>query len=263
VSEAEWKVLVPGYINPLAFTEVEEPWTLLGKEAVTDDELRRYLCEPGLDYSLDAIVGRFKEISVEGNDRIFMSPEGILGKIIWPLRHSKASYALGNYLGAIALCGMVAEMAALLCFESFVEHSGIRSKRSKPAPKFKKHFEPKKFERYRQTERIKALDEMGLVPAEAKAWFHEVRVIRNRHLHLMSQSVGDAAKDAVSAFLAAVKVVKFVLGLGIAEDGRLALRPEILTWMEVQGHRPSARFMFGENEAAEFARRLSGSIDPA
>jgi hypothetical protein len=155
----------------LAFTEVEEPWTLLGKEAVTDDELRRYLCEPGLDYSLDAIVGRFKEISVEGNDRIFMSPEGILGKIIWPLRHSKASYALGNYLGAIALCGMVAEMAALLCFESFVEHSGIRSKRSKPAPKFKKHFEPKKFERYRQTERIKALDEMGLVPAEAKAWF--------------------------------------------------------------------------------------------
>ena len=63
-------------------------------------------------------------------------------------------------------------------------------------------------------------------------------------------SRGTDKADAVRALLASVKLVRFVLGLGI-KDGRVALRPEILTWMEAKEHRPSAVFVFGENEAAE------------
>lgn len=241
MSEVEWNALVPGYINPLAFTTVEEPWTLLGKEAATDDDLRRFLCEPGLDFSLDAIVSRFKEISIEGDDRIFMSPEGILGKIIWPLRHSKASYSLGNYLGAIALCGLVVEMSTLLMFEAVAEHSGIAAGRKKPHGSFRKYFEPGAFERLGQAQRIDALHKMKLLSPDAKQWLNEVRLIRRRHLHLMSQGTDDADKDAVRAFLASVKAVKFVLGLGI-KDGKVALRPEILAWLKAKGHSPSAVF---------------------
>lgn len=262
MSDAKRNLMVPGYVNPLAFTEVEEPWVSQGKDSVTEEQLRRYLCEPGIDHGLDAILKRFKEISIEGDDRLFTVPEGILNKIIWPLRHSKASYSLGNYLGAIALCGMVAEMATLLWFEAIAEHLGVRSGRAKPVAKFKSHFEPGAFERLGQAERIKVLYGMDLIPEEVKEWLHEVRLIRKRHLHLMSHGTEGAAKDAVRAFLASVKVVKFVLGLGIAKDGKLTLNPQIIAWMESQGHKPVELF-FGVEGAADFARRLSGSVDPA
>jgi hypothetical protein len=40
-----------------------------------------------------------------------------LDRLVWPLRHAKASYMVGNYLAVIALTGMVAEMVALLQWE--------------------------------------------------------------------------------------------------------------------------------------------------
>jgi hypothetical protein len=222
---------IEAYINPLAFTEVEEPWASASQQVVTDSDLRRYLCEPGLDSTVESIVGRYKEISIEGNDRIFVSPLGILAKMVWPLRHAKASYSLGNYLGAIALCGMVAEMAAVLYFEAVAEHLGVRSGKATPVDRFKANFEPGAFERLSQAQRIDVLAKMGLVTAEVKEWFHGVRAARRRHLHLMSHEIDTASSDAVKAFVAAVKIVKFALGLDVKE-GKVILRPEMFSWMK-------------------------------
>lgn len=60
---------IQGYVNPLAFVDVEEPWILARPRAVDDEDLRRYLCQPGLDNSLDGIVARYLEISIENGDR--------------------------------------------------------------------------------------------------------------------------------------------------------------------------------------------------
>jgi hypothetical protein len=223
--------LIPGFVNPLAFHEVEEPWASLEHQEVTDEDLRRYLCQPGLDFALDAIVGRYKEISIEENDRIFVSPVGILQKLIWPLRYAKGSYALGNFLGTIALCGMVMEMTALLIFEAFDAYHGIRAGRKTLDAKFQGYFREDAFERLGQGERVRLLLRLGLIDKDVKQRFDTVRNVRNRHLHLMSHPLRRVEKDAVNVFIDTVRTVKYALGLDVKES-RLALRPEILAWLK-------------------------------
>ena len=67
---------------------------------------------------MKSLIKRYKEISKE-KVRFFAAPaeERILNKLVWPLRNAKASYMVGNYLGTIALCGMVSEMVAILLFD--------------------------------------------------------------------------------------------------------------------------------------------------
>ena len=78
----------------------------------------RFLCPANEPLNLDTILARYKEISTEPV-RLFLAPaeQRILDKLVWPLRHAKASYMVGNYLSVIALCGMVAEMVAILLWE--------------------------------------------------------------------------------------------------------------------------------------------------
>ncbi len=228
---------VDGYINPLAFIEAEPPWNELPNHTPpTEHDLLAYLCQPEIDSSLDAIITRYLEISKERNDRIFMAPTGIIAKLVWPLRHAKASYALGNYLGTIALCGMAMEMSALLIFEAFDVHNGIskhkRRVSSALAPYFKGN---NKFEREGQQRRVEILFELQLIDQPIKEKFDLVRDIRRRHLHLMSQPLDRIQTDAVKAFLATVQGVKYCLGLDVRE-GKVALRPEIHSWLESKGY---------------------------
>ena len=108
--------LFRGMINPLAFLEVDEPWAQ-GEAIVQPEEILNYMC-PTTSSSIDNLIVRYKEISIE-NPRLSIVPaeDRILEKLIWPLRHAKASFVIGNYLGTISLCGMVAEMVAILYFD--------------------------------------------------------------------------------------------------------------------------------------------------
>lgn len=223
--------LIRGYINPLAFIEVDEPWISASPpEAVTDNHLRHMLCEPDTDSSLDAIVARYREISIEGSDRIFVAPLGFLEKIVWPLRHAKMSYALGNSMGTIALSGMVCEMASLLIFEAHTEHTGFTSKKKAPPSKHRELYEPGAFEKQRTTDRIRALHQLGLIDKDTNDRLISVGRIRNRYLHLLSQSLDDVKADAVDAFIDTVRVVIATLGLTISTNapGQFVLKPDIL-----------------------------------
>jgi hypothetical protein len=223
--------LVTGFLNPLAFFAVEEPWTQLpDHHPVTEDDLRQFLVEPHLDNSLDAIVRRYLEISQEGNGRIFMAPNGVLQQLIWPLRYAKGSYALGNYLGTLALCGTVCEMCTVFMFECYNLYWGPQNKNKKVKPQYAKWFVEGHFVKERQVDRVKFLTTLGLVTPEIKLLLDQVRRARSKHLHVEpgSESV---AKDAVTTYLNTVRVVNHALGLGI-KDGKVTLRPEVHAWID-------------------------------
>ena len=104
------------WVNPLMCPEID-----LGPgEAAnpTAEQMLDYLFAPELDRGCDAFVTRYREIAAVSAP-LFVAPaeENILQKLVWPLRHAKGSYALGNYLGCIALCGMVGEMVAILLWD--------------------------------------------------------------------------------------------------------------------------------------------------
>jgi len=112
------KSIASTFINPLAFLEVDEPWATHLNKTTTPENILEYMCTPGVNSKVEGFVERYKEISRE-KTRLFAAPveDRILEKLVWPLRHSKACYMAGNYLGAIALCGMVSEMVAILLYE--------------------------------------------------------------------------------------------------------------------------------------------------
>ena len=106
------------WLNPLQLIDVDEPWSRVSEKELKPEDLIKFLCTPGIECDEKGLIQRYQEISQE-KKRLFAAPaeERILEKLVWPLRHAKASYMVGNYLGTISLSGMVSEMVAMLFFE--------------------------------------------------------------------------------------------------------------------------------------------------
>src|SRR5690349_11067494 len=117
------------FVNPLQMLELDEPWTdHVVDNALTPDVFLQFLCIPAVASDTKSLGIRYKEISIE-RVRLFAPPDEatIMERLVWPLRHAKAAYVVGNYLATIALAGVVAEMTALLLWDVFgnsrLEHS--------------------------------------------------------------------------------------------------------------------------------------------
>ncbi|RIK09787.1 MAG: hypothetical protein DCC49_05050, partial [Acidobacteria bacterium] len=106
------------FLKPLAFPSIDPKLEIGTDGEVAADNLLSDLTTPGVDGSVEALQKRYAEITEqESGINIVPAEAKILAKVIWPLRHAKVSYVLGNSVGTIALCGMAGEMLALLIFD--------------------------------------------------------------------------------------------------------------------------------------------------
>ncbi|MCH8836571.1 MAG: hypothetical protein IIA60_02090 [Candidatus Marinimicrobia bacterium] len=223
--------IFPVYINPLAFLEVDEPWADLQKKPVTHNDVLEFICRPSQDRSVDTLVSRYKEISTEPK-RLFAAPaeERILDKLVWPLKNAKASYMIENYLGTIALAGMVSEMVAILMYE-LAEFT----LNQKPVTEAKQRsLFGSTFEKLGQTRRVQVLSSLDFIDDETESAFKNIRMIRRNYLHLWSQDHTELPKDAISAFQSAVSLIIKVIGQDI-EDGKIRLNPAMARYLEKKG----------------------------
>lgn len=220
-----------GYVNPLAFPEVDEPWASAFKAELSLEHVVRFICTPDLSDDLAGLIARYKEISRESS-RLLMAPAEprIMTKLVWPLRHAKASYVLGNYLGTIALCGMVAEMLAILLFEV----SGISLNEKTMEVSDEERLFGRKFEKLGQERRTKILRAFNLINADLESRFDLVRNLRNKYLHLYSQDHAELPVDAVKIYDTAVFLTVEILGQDI-KDGKILLRPQLVKYLKERG----------------------------
>jgi hypothetical protein len=195
------------------------------------DRLLDYLFAPEVDRRREAFVERYREVTAAA-DTISVAPAEptILGKLIWPLRQAKGSYALGNYLGCIALCGMVGEMVAILLWDiSKVDLHG------KPMTEDdQRSILGNTFERLGQERRVDVLRSLNLIDDDAKSAFASLRGIRRQYLHLLSKAHSQATTDARQAYKNAVQVVALVLGQTF-RDGAVVLRGDLMTYLTEKG----------------------------
>jgi hypothetical protein len=219
------------WINPLQFQRVDEPWASASKVVPTLEAVLEFLCTPGTDSRLDSLVVRYREISNE-QTRLSAAPveERILEKLVWPLRHAKASYMVGNYLGTISTSGMVAEMVAILLFE--LSELAVNDKPMSLDEQVRQF--GSLFEKLGQEKRVRTLFKRGDLDNETKAAFDLIRTIRRKYLHLWSQDHDRLPKDAIATFLAAVTLVVKALGQDI-RDGKLYLNPALYKYLERSG----------------------------
>jgi hypothetical protein len=219
------------WVNPLAFLDVDEPWASVDKQQPNLDAVVGFLCPPGTAADVESLIARYKEISTEPV-RLFAAPADprILEKLVWPLRHAKGSYMVGNYLAVIALCGMVAEMLAVLAWE--LGEATLRGNAMSAADE--RALFGSAFERLGQERRVQVLGAYGMIDATARGRFDTVREIRRKYLHVWSQDHDDLPNDAKACFHAAVALVTTTIGQDIKE-GKIVLNPQLIKYLERRG----------------------------
>jgi hypothetical protein len=232
------------WVNPLQFLEVDEPWAYTSDRQLDLEALVRFATAPGSSSDLSALVERYREISAEPV-RLFAAPaeQRVLEKLVWPLRHAKVAYMFGNYLGTIAMCGLVAEMVALFLFEI-----GEIRVNSKPlTEKGQRELFGRSFEKLSQDRRVSILHAYGMIDDPLRDAFNLVREQRRRYLHYWSQEHDALPGDAQGAFRAAALLTVSAFGQNI-QEGKLVLNPRFVKYLERLGLVTSARD--DENPAA-------------
>lgn len=213
------------WINPLKCPEIDLSPEM--SATPTAEQLFDYLFAPELDRGCETFVIRYREIAGV-TDPLFVAPaeRNILQKLVWPLRHAKGSYALGNYLGCIALCGMVGEMVAILLWD--ISKVSLQQKILDESAQ--SALLGSSFEKLGQERRTRVLRVLGLIDEEANVAFDGLRQIRRRYLHLFSQAHENVATDARQAYKHALKVVATVLGQSF-ENGVVNLRDDLMRYL--------------------------------
>jgi len=212
------------HINPLAFHNIDED----------PEALLKNMCPPGADTSLETIKVRHKEITEAETEKLLYAPAEeprILDRMIWPLRYAKTCYIIGNYTGTIALCGIVAEMVAILTFEM----SEIKLNNQPMSAGVQNKIFSKTFEKLGQYRRIKVLEGFGCIGEELKQQFETIRLKRNKYLHFWSGEQENVEEDARTAFGAAVNLVAKTIGQEIVEGNMLKLNPAFEKYLDKQG----------------------------
>ena len=217
-------------ISPLRFTEAE--WARADNAAsISPEAILRFLCPPGTLADASSLVDRYKRISAEAAKLCVVSVElRILEKLVWPLRAAQASYILGNNLAVIALCGIVAEMVAVLLWRS--AEAKIDGK--KFSRRDEKALFGSDFESLGQYRRVKILVAYGIVVRPVEQLFDTIRSKRNQYLHRWSKDHESLSKDAEECFHAAVGVVRETLCLDDFDDMFL-LEPNLMKFLRQRG----------------------------
>lgn len=203
-----------------------------GNPPVTEATLLRALCTPDENSELVALVARYDQIDVNSN-HLFVAPEEpeLLNKLVWPLRHAKCSYVLGNYLGTISLCGTVAEMLAILLFDV----AEVKLNNRLLDEKGQVALFGSSFEKLAQERRVKILRAYGIINDTTAKRFDEVRLIRRSYLHLWSRPHSSAAEDAIAIHVATATLVSDCVIAGY-DNGRLVINAAIIRYLSKQGY---------------------------
>ena len=137
---------------------------------------------------------------------------------------------LGNNLAVIALCGLVAEMVALLMWKlAEAQLNGHKMRESDEKALF-----GRSFEQLGQERRVEILNRYGIISSEHTHHFGKIRASRRQYLHFWSHGHVDIEKDAVACFNAAAHLVIDTIGQDIKE-GKILLNPKLLQYLKREG----------------------------
>lgn len=218
---------IQALINPLAFLEVDHPWSTANPVEVTAEHVLKFLANPGDPRSLPDLVDRYRKVSIE-DPRLFAAPAEarLLERLIWPLRQAKGNFMLGHYLATISLAGMVSEMAAILIFDL----GNVQLNQAPLDDTKQRALFGSSFEKLGQERRVEVLAAYDLIDAGLKQSFDLIRTSRRKYLHLWSADHATLESDAITCFKAAVLIVVSTLRLNI-DNGKLVLRDEVLKYL--------------------------------
>ena len=186
----------------------------------TPERLLEFFCSLGKRSDMAAFRKRYFKVSEEERrlDISVEEPE-IKENLFVPLRQAKTNYILGDYVGSIALCGIVAEKLAILIHNM-----------SKPDEARREKFEKK----WGQSERVKELKRRKLIDEQCTNDFEDIMKYRKSALHHWNTVEGRTAERAAQAYAAATRLVDATTEFKI-EAGVLTMNPKLWEYLEGKG----------------------------
>ena len=204
-------------MNPSKLFEWEPPSA--PNENPTPERLLTFLCTLDMPSDMSAFKKRYLEISKMDHDLLLSLEEPYLKENLFgPLRQAKTNYLIGNHVGSIALCGIVAEKLAILINVISSPHETER----------------KRFEKDDQATRVKKLKRAGHIDQRMAKDFGDIRAIRRSYLHEWNTPEEHTAKRAAQAYASATRLVLGAMKLKIV-NGHVSLSPKLTKYLEAQG----------------------------
>ena len=208
------------FVNPLKLFEWEKVPIPTLPENPTPEHLLKFLCSLGLSADMAAFKMRYREVSTKDQGLVLSLQESELVENLFdPLRQAKTSYLIGNYVGTIGLCGMVAEKVAILIHAINTPDEG----------------EQERFERDGQACRVGTLKRRSLVLNDSVKAFGAIRAARKGYLHYWTSTSDDrTAKEAVHVYGAAIQLVLTAMEIGFT-NGQITLAPPLVKYLKARG----------------------------
>ena len=180
------------------------------------EDLLKFLCPLDASSDMSAFKKRYTEVS-EWDQSLFLTLEvpELKENLFGPLRQAKTNYVTGNYLGSIALCGIVAEKVAILIHAL-----------SSPSETEQKHFEA-----LGQTYRVNKLKRAGHIDEQSIKDFGDIRAARKSYLHHWQTPKERTARQAMQVYASATRLVLGVMDVQIL-NGNVRLNPKLRRYLE-------------------------------
>lgn len=208
------------FLNPSKLFEWEPGYRAPNlPEDPSPERLLRFLCPLDVPSDMSAFRKRYIEVSEkdEGLHLTLEEPE-LKENLFGPLRQAKMNYVIGNYVGSVALCGIVAEKLAILVHAM-----------STPS-----RVEREEFEELPQAKRIKKLKQAGYIGEQAVKDYGDIRAARRSYLHHWNIPEERTAKRAVQAYASATRLVLGVMDVQLI-NGNVRLNPDLRRYLEDRG----------------------------
>ena len=207
-------------LNTLKILEWEPGYPTYSDENPSPELLLQRLCALGVPSDMPAFRKRYVEVSEYDRHLSFAIDEPTIRENLYgPLCQAKMNYILGNYVSSIALCGIVAEMIAILIY---VLKKPSRTKL-------------KGFERKRQHERIDILRRTKLIDQQSENDFNTIKGRRNSLLHCWKTPDKPIDRNAVQVYAATARLAYDTFFVKEFRDGKATLRSGWMEYLEERG----------------------------
>ena len=216
---------IPAYLNPLLFEIKKGPVN----QSSMATSLFQFLSEGVYPEDVIKVIQERRQRLQPYVTHLKVVPcdKRLNAKLVAPLRQAYAAFLLGNFLGTLALCGLISEMLTIFRFEiarfqvnghdmTVEDQEGIFGKR---------------FERLGQDRRISILETYGVINNEVATSLRKIYKIRNRYMHYWTKEHDALENDTFQALLAVIDSLLRIFPQ-YYEKGAMQIHPEILRYFE-------------------------------
>lgn len=177
------------------------------------------------------ILERYVEATTEDlHMAIVPHTKEIFDRLLKPLRSAKKCFCLGDYVAAVALCGTVGEMLAILLWKI----NDAKIKGNSITKQDEIGVFGSSFENLNQDKRLKILKTFGYISETQFNNFDIIRKSRKPYLHLWTTDLKNEQSDALVVLKKSFQLFKEVTGIGLADAGTVKINPLLMKLFENQ-----------------------------